>query len=65
MVTSCMLSKLVEYTSSELNKNRVTYYRIKPLFLVQELSKILRCCAQHALLLKVLYPSLWFLVEPV
>lgn len=40
-------------------------YRIKPLFLVQELSQILWGCTQHALLLKVLDPSLWFLVEPV
>lgn len=46
-------------------ENRVTYYRIKPLFLVQELSKILWGCTQHALLLKVLDSSLWFLVEPV
>lgn len=46
-------------------QNWVSCYRIKPLFLVQELSKILRCRTQHALLLKVLDSSLWFLVEPV
>lgn len=32
---------------------------------MQELGEILRRRTQHALLLKVLDPSLWFLVEPV
>lgn len=43
----------------------MTSYRIKSFFLVQELSKILWGCTQHALLLKVLDSPLWFLVEPV
>lgn len=40
-------------------------YRVEPLLLVQELGEILRRRTQHALLLKILDPSLWFLVEPV
>lgn len=51
-------------SAERMNQNWVSCYRIKSLFLVQELSKILWCCTQHALLLKVLNSSLWFLVEP-
>lgn len=47
-----------------MNKNWLSCYRIEPLLLVQELSKILWRRTQHALLLKVLDSSLWFLVEP-
>lgn len=46
------------------NVGRVRY-RVEPLLLVQELGEILRRRTQHALLLKILDPSLWFLVEPV
>lgn len=40
-------------------------YRVESLLLVQKLCEILRRRTQHALLLKILDPSLWFLVEPV
>lgn len=47
-----------------MNKNWLSCYRIEPLLLVQELSKVLWRRTQHPLLLKVLDSSLWFLVEP-
>lgn len=47
------------------SKNHMTSYRIEPLLLVQKLSKVLGGCTQHALLLKVLNSSLWFLVKPI
>lgn len=52
-------------SSWKLKSVSSTSYRIKPLLLVQELSKVLWGGTQHALLLKVLYSSLWFLVKPV
>lgn len=40
-------------------------YRTEPLLLVQKLGHVLRRGAKHALLLQVLYSSLWFFIKPV
>lgn len=57
-------SEMHSVLAEKPDKNRMTSYRIEPLLLVQKLSKVLGGCTQHALLLKVLNSSLWFLVEP-
>lgn len=62
----CVVSREADlYSVLAESKNHMTSYRIEPLLLVQKLSKVLGGCTQHALLLKVLNSSLWFLVKPM